>query len=53
MSRIFFDAMMFIYLLEDKSEFAPGVQHTLERCYERGDTLLTSCLAVGEAYSVR
>ena len=48
MSRIFFDAMMFIYLLEDNSEFAPGVRHTLERCYERGDTLSTSCLAVGE-----
>jgi predicted nucleic acid-binding protein len=48
MSRIFFDAMMFIYLLEDNPKFAPAVRHTLERCYERGDTLLTSCLAVGE-----
>ncbi|MDP9052604.1 MAG: PIN domain-containing protein [Acidobacteriota bacterium] len=48
MSRIFFDSMMFVYLLEDNPEFAPSVQHNLERCYERGDTLLTSCLAVGE-----
>jgi predicted nucleic acid-binding protein len=47
-SRIFFDAMMFVYLLEDNPRFAPEVKHTLERCYERRDTLLTSCLAVGE-----
>lgn len=48
MSRIFFDAMMFVYLLEDNPKFAPDVKRTLERCYERKDTLLTSCLAVGE-----
>jgi predicted nucleic acid-binding protein len=48
MSRVFFDAMMFAYVLGDNTEFAPHVQRTLERCYERGDTLLTSCLAVGE-----
>jgi predicted nucleic acid-binding protein len=47
-SRIFFDAMMFVYLLEDNPKFAPDVKRTLERCYERKDTLLTSCLAVGE-----
>jgi predicted nucleic acid-binding protein len=48
MSRVFFDAMMFAYVLGDNAEFAPQVHRTLERCYERGDTLLTSCLAVGE-----
>ena len=48
MSRSFFDAMMFVYLLEDNPKFAPDVKRTLERCYERKDTLLTSCLAVGE-----
>jgi predicted nucleic acid-binding protein len=48
MSRVFFDAMMFAYVLGDNAEFAPHVHRTLERCYERGDTLLTSCLAVGE-----
>jgi len=47
-SRIFFDAMMFVYLLEDNPRFASDVKRTLERCYERKDTLLTSCLAVGE-----
>jgi predicted nucleic acid-binding protein len=48
MSRIFFDAMMFVYLLEDNQQFAADVKQTLERCYERGDLLVTSCLAVGE-----
>jgi predicted nucleic acid-binding protein len=48
MSRIFFDAMMFVYLLEDNPQFASDVKQTLERCYQRDDTLLTSCLAVGE-----
>jgi len=48
MSRIFFDSMMFVYLLEDNPHFAADVKQTLQRCYEREDTLLTSCLAVGE-----
>jgi predicted nucleic acid-binding protein len=48
MSRIFFDAMLFVYGLEGHSEFAPHVRRTLKRCYQRGDVLLTSCLAVGE-----
>lgn len=48
MSRIFFDSMMFVYLLEDNPRFAADVKQTLQRCYEREDTLLTSCLAVGE-----
>jgi predicted nucleic acid-binding protein len=47
-SRVFFDAMMFAYALEDHPDFAPHVRGTLERCQDRGDTLLTSCLAVGE-----
>lgn len=48
MSRIFFDAMMFVYLLEGNPHFVSDVKQTLERCYQRGDTLLTSCLAIGE-----
>jgi predicted nucleic acid-binding protein len=40
--------MMFVYLLEDHPKFAPAVRTSLERCYLRDDTLLTSCLAVGE-----
>lgn len=48
MSRIFFDSMLFAYLLEDNPQFGPLVRQTLQRCYERKDTLLTSSLAVGE-----
>ena len=48
MSRIFFDAMMFVYLLEDHPQYAAGVRQALQRCYERKDTLVTSCLAIGE-----
>jgi predicted nucleic acid-binding protein len=47
-SRVFFDAMMFVYALEDNAEFGPYVDRTLQRCHERGDSLFTSCLAVGE-----
>lgn len=48
MSRVFFDSMMFAYALEDHPEFAEHVRRVLDRCYDRNDTLLTSCLAVGE-----
>jgi uncharacterized protein len=48
MSRIFWDTMMFVYLLEGNAEFAPVVRETLKRSYERGDTLVTSYLALGE-----
>ena len=46
MSRIFFDAMLFVYLLEDHPQHAPEVRQALQRCYERSDTLLSSCLAI-------
>ena len=48
MSRIFWDSMLFIYLLEGHPIFSPRVQHLLERAYRRGDTLYTSYLALGE-----
>lgn len=48
MSRIFWDTMMFVYLLEGNEEFAPQVQESLRRSYQRGDFLLTSHLALGE-----
>ncbi len=48
MSRIFWDAMMFIYLLEGHPKFLPFVRKALQRSYERGDVLLTSYLALGE-----
>jgi predicted nucleic acid-binding protein len=40
--------MMFAYVLGDHREFAPHVRRTLTRSRQRGDTLMTSCLAAGE-----
>jgi predicted nucleic acid-binding protein len=48
MSRIFWDTMLFVYLSEGNAEFAPLVKDALEHSYRRGDTLLTSHLALGE-----
>ncbi len=48
MSRIFWDTMLFIYLLEDNPTFAPRVRHLLDRSYNRNDQLFTSYLALGE-----
>jgi predicted nucleic acid-binding protein len=48
MSRIYWDTMLFIYLLEDNREFADRVQAIHERIDERGDTICTSVFTVGE-----
>jgi len=48
MSRIFWDTMLFIYLLEDHAEFAERTREILDRSYQRGDSLFTSYLALGE-----
>ncbi len=48
MSRIYWDTMLFIYLLEDHPDFAPRVRQLLERSYKRRDALFTSYLALGE-----
>ena len=48
MSRIFWDSMLCIYLLEDHPIFAPRVQQLLERAFRRNDALFTSYLALGE-----
>lgn len=48
MSRIYWDTMLFIYLLEDNKAFSPRVQQVLDRAYRRGDSLYTSYLALGE-----
>ena len=48
MSRIFWDSMLCIYLLEDHPIFVARVRHLLERSFIRGDTLFTSYLALGE-----
>jgi predicted nucleic acid-binding protein len=48
MSRIFWDSMLFIYLLEDHPTFSARTRELLDRAYQRGDSLYTSFLALGE-----
>lgn len=48
MSRIYWDSMLFIYLLEGHPAFSARTQHLLDRSYRRGDSLYTSYLALGE-----
>jgi predicted nucleic acid-binding protein len=48
MSRIYWDSMLFIYLLEDHPTYSARAEHLLTRAYERGDALYTSYLALGE-----
>lgn len=48
MSRIFWDSMLFIYLLEDHPTYADRVAELLDRSYRRGDSLFTSYLVLGE-----
>lgn len=40
--------MLFIYLLEGNPAHVSRVRHILEHCYERGDDLCLSYLALGE-----
>jgi predicted nucleic acid-binding protein len=47
-SRIYWDTMLFIYLLEDSPSFAPRTRELLARTRRRGDALFTSYLALGE-----
>ena len=48
MSRIYWDTMLFIYLLEDHPAYSARTRQLLERAYKRGDSLFTSHLALGE-----
>jgi uncharacterized protein len=48
MSRIYWDSMLFIYLLEGNPTFGPRVREILEGMIQRGDTLCTSVFSVGE-----
>jgi len=48
MSRIYWDTMLFIYLLEDHPKYSFRVQHLLKSAHKRGDVLCTSYLALGE-----
>jgi uncharacterized protein len=48
MSRIFWDTMLFIYLIEGHPEFSEQVNYLLQRSLEREDELFTSHLTMGE-----
>lgn len=48
MSLIYWDTMLFVYLLEEHLEYGKRVQQIAERISERGDRVCTSVFAVGE-----
>ena len=48
MSRIFWDTMLFVYLMEGNPGYSARVQALLSRAHRRNDELFTSCLTVGE-----
>lgn len=48
MSRIYWDTMLFVYLLESHPEHGPRVRKIRTAMLERGDTLLTSVFTIGE-----
>ena len=48
MSRVCWDTMLLIYLLEGNPAFRPRADALLARSRARGDSLFTTCLAVGE-----
>ncbi|MGC2160560.1 MAG: type II toxin-antitoxin system VapC family toxin [Silvibacterium sp.] len=48
MRRICWDTMLFIYLLEGNPGHVARVREILAQCYERGDFLCCSYLALGE-----
>ena len=48
MRRIYWDSMLFIYLLEGSAKYTSRVRHLLTQSYEREDRLFTSYLALGE-----
>lgn len=48
MSRIFWDSMLFVYLLEEDERYASRVAEILSRIHTRRDDLCTSALAFAE-----
>ncbi len=52
MSRIFWDSMIVIYLLEGHPTFSRRARQLLERSFQRGDSLFTSCFALGEILAI-
>ena len=48
MRRIFWDSMLFIYLLDGNATYADRVQGLLEQSFRRKDQLFTSYMGLGE-----
>ena len=48
MSRIFWDTMLFVYLLEEDEHYSARVAEIVSRMHARGDQLCTSALAYAE-----
>jgi predicted nucleic acid-binding protein len=48
MSLIFWDSMIFVYLMEDHAEFAPRVRRLRELMLKREDRICTGALTLGE-----
>jgi predicted nucleic acid-binding protein len=48
MSRVYWDSMLFIYLIEGNAEFGPRVRSIYKAMEKRGDELCTSVFTLGE-----
>ena len=48
MSRIYWDSMLFIYMIEGNPEFGPRVRGIYRAMQKRGDMLCTSVFTLGE-----
>jgi uncharacterized protein len=47
-TRVYWDSMLFIYMLEGNPVFGPKVRKILSQVVSRGDTLSTSVFSIGE-----
>jgi uncharacterized protein len=47
-SHVYWDSMLFIYMLEGNPTFGPKVQRILSQIVNRGDHLSTSVFSIGE-----
>ena len=48
MSRIYWDTMLFIYVLEEHPTYVEGLKRLLSRMQSRGDRLCSSAFGLGE-----
>ena len=48
MSRVYWDTMVFVYLIEGHPQFGAMAREAYEACLRRNDTICTSVFTVGE-----